>query len=421
MLFQGGFYFMAMLQPFHGLRPVKAYAASIAALPYDVYNRTEAKAIVAANPLSFLKIDRAETQFPDTTNLYAPEVYARAHDTLQDMIANGSFIRDDSACFYLYALTMNGRTQNGIVGCASIDDYQNNVIRKHENTREEKELDRICHVDVMSAQTGPIFLAYRPEKRLAEIIQTIRDTDSLYDFVSEDGIRHQIWKIDQPTRIETIRTVFSEIDHIYIADGHHRAASAVKVGLKRRAEHPSYNGTEEFNFFLSVLFPADELHIYDYNRVIDGLNGYTFDTLLEKLREKFIIEKTGTFRRPQCKGELALYGNGNWYSLKIPSPIFTGDPVADLDVSVLQDHILAPLLGIHDPKTDDRIHFVGGIRGIEELVRLANTPDRIAFAMYPTSMEELLSVADAGCLMPPKSTWFEPKLRSGLLIHEIER
>ena len=371
--------------------------------------------------MSFLKIDRAETQFPDTTDLYAPEVYARARDTLQEMIGDGAFIREDSACFYLYALTMNGRTQNGIVGCASIDDYLNNVIRKHENTREEKELDRIRHVDVTSAQTGPIFLAYRPEKQLSEIIRTIRESAPLYDFVSEDGVRHQLWKIDQPDRIETIRKIFSGIEHIYIADGHHRAASAVKVGLKRRAEHPGYDSTEEFNYFLSVLFPADELCIYDYNRVVDGLNGYTFDTLLEKLKDTFLIEKTGTFRRPLCKGELALYGNNSWYSLKIHSRIFTGDPVADLDVSVLQDHVLAPLLGIRDPKTDGRIHFVGGIRGTDELVRLADTPDRIAFAMYPTSMEELLSVADAGRLMPPKSTWFEPKLRSGLLIHEIER
>lgn len=418
---QGGFSPMAMIQPFHGLRSAEAYAASIAALPYDVYNRAEAKKIVADNPMSFLKIDRAETQFPDTTDLYAPEVYARARDTLQEMIGDGAFIREDSACFYLYALTMNGRTQNGIVGCASIDDYLNNVIRKHENTREEKELDRIRHVDVTSAQTGPIFLAYRPEKQLSEIIRTIRESAPLYDFVSEDGVRHQLWKIDQPDRIETIRKIFSGIEHIYIADGHHRAASAVKVGLKRRAEHPGYDSTEEFNYFLSVLFPADELCIYDYNRVVDGLNGYTFDTLLEKLKDTFLIEKTGTFRRPLCKGELALYGNNSWYSLKIHSRIFTGDPVADLDVSVLQDHVLAPLLGIRDPKTDDRIHFVGGIRGTDELVRLADTPDRIAFAMYPTSMEELLSVADAGRLMPPKSTWFEPKLRSGLLIHEIER
>ncbi len=412
---------MAIIQPFHGLRPAQTFAASIAALPYDVYNRSEAKKIVAANPLSFLKIDRAETQFPDTTDLYSPEVYACARDTLQKMTNDGFFIRDDSACFYLYALTMNGRTQTGIVGCASIDDYLNNTIRKHENTREEKELDRIRHVDVMSAQTGPIFLTYRPEKRLAQIIEKVRQTPELYDFTCDDHVRHQVWKISDPEKILTIRTIFSEIDHIYIADGHHRAASAVKVGLKRRAEHPEHTGAEEFNYFLSVLFPADELHIYDYNRVVDGFNGYTFETLLEKIERNFIVEKTTVFRRPQKKGEFALYGNKNWYSLKIRSHLLTSDPVESLDVSILQNYILSPLLGIQDPKTDTRIHFVGGIRGTDELVRLADTPDRITFAMYPTSMEELLSVADAGRLMPPKSTWFEPKLRSGLLIHEIER
>lgn len=427
---------MAIIQPFHGLRPAPEFAASIAALPYDVYNRSEAKKIIAANPLSFLKIDRAETQFPDTTDLYAPEVYIRAKDTLQEMTRDGFFIRDDSACFYLYALTMNGQTQTGIVGCASIDDYRNNIIRKHENTRAEKEADRISHVDVTSAQTGPIFLTYRPEKRLALLIREIRQAPSLYDFTCDDHVRHQVWKISEPEKIRTICSIFSEIDSIYIADGHHRAASAIKVGLKRREEHPEYTGKEEFNYFLSVLFPADELRIYDYNRVVDDLNGYTLDTLLTQIEKDFIVEKTGVFRRPQKKGEFALYGKKNWYSLKVRSHLFTSDPVDSLDVSILQDHILSPLLGIQDPKTDSRIHFVGGIRGIEELVRMADAPadidlknassdgtssERIAFAMYPTSMNELLTVADAGRLMPPKSTWFEPKLRSGLLIHEIER
>lgn len=446
---------MSIIRPFRSVRPAKEKAASIAALPYDVYHRKEAKEIVAQNPLSFLKIDRAETQFPDETDMYSPQVYTCARDILEEMISNHSFLTEETPCYYLYALTLHGRTQTGIVGCASIDDYQDGTIRRHENTKEDKELDRIRHVDTLSAQTGPIFLAYRPQPELKQLTKTIKSESPLYDFISEDQVRHQVWKIGEQRQIEQISDLFSQIRHLYIADGHHRAASAVKIGLRRRSQHPYYDGTEEFNYFLSVLFPADELQIFDYNRVVTGLNGYTFKEFLQKVREKFeITEISASFTdsslsscRPQQKGEITMYGQHTWYRLKAHRELYTGDPVSDLDVSILQDFILNPLLGIQDPKTDPRLQFVGGIRGLSELVRLVDagekevsaptqTPvsnfssenssstesalERIAFAMYPTSMEELLLVADSGRLMPPKSTWFEPKLRSGLFIHKFE-
>ena len=409
---------MSIIRPFRGVLPAEDLAPSIAALPYDVYSSAEARQITGRNPLSFLKIDRAETQFPEGTDLYSEQVYEKARDTLYGMIADGSFIQDKTPCYYIYALTMDGRTQTGIVGCASIDDYENGVILRHENTLEEKERDRFRHIDTCSAQTGPIFLAYRSNKELQNILIEIKRMESpLFDFTAEDGIRHRVWRIGRPDYIENISQIFAEIPHIYIADGHHRAASAVKVGLKRRTEDPGFSGNEEYNFFLSVLFASDELKIYDYNRVVIDMNGYTFDGFLDKIRSGFeITEKEGPYR-PQRKGEFGLYGDGKWYRLRADARVYPGTPVGDLDVSVLQENILAPVFGITNPKSDPRIRFVGGIRGLKELEREADRTGGAAFAMYPTSMDELLSVADAGMLMPPKSTWFEPKLRSGLFIH----
>ena len=409
---------MSIIRPFRGVLPAEDLAPSIAALPYDVYSSAEARQITGRNPLSFLKIDRAETQFPEGTDLYSEQVYEKARDTLYGMIADGSFIQDKTPCYYIYALTMDGRTQTGIVGCASIDDYENGVILRHENTLEEKERDRFRHIDTCSAQTGPIFLAYRSNKELQNILIEIKRMESpLFDFTAEDGIRHRVWRIGRPDYIENISQIFAEISHLYIADGHHRAASAVKVGLKRRTEDPGFSGNEEYNFFLSVLFASDELKIYDYNRVVIDMNGYTFDGFLDKIRSGFeITEKEGPYR-PQRKGEFGLYGDGKWYRLRADARVYPGTPVGDLDVSVLQENILAPVFGITNPKSDPRIRFVGGIRGLKELEREADRTGGAAFAMYPTSMDELLSVADAGMLMPPKSTWFEPKLRSGLFIH----
>lgn len=413
---------MTDIRPFKGIRPSKERAASIAALPYDVYSREEAREITEKNPNSFLKIDRPETQFPVDIDMYSQPVYDKAAQILDSMINDGSFIQDEPPCYYVYALTMQQHTQTGIVGCASIDDYVNNVIRKHENTRADKEQDRIRHVDTLSAQTGPIFLTYRPNLNIKSILKEVCALPALYDFVSDDSIRHQIWRIEEKTLLEKISQIFSSMKQVYIADGHHRAASAVKVGLTRRNAHSDYTGTEEFNYFLSVLFPSDELRIFDYNRVVTDLNGYTFGQLLDMIKDRFDVTEIGNEAyHPQKKGEFGLYGSGTWYRLEAKPCLYSDNPVETLDVSVLQNFILCPLLNIQNPKTDSRIRFIGGIRGLEALRQEADKTGGVAFSMYPTSMDELLAVADAGLLMPPKSTWFEPKLRSGLFIHQIER
>lgn len=411
---------MALIKAFECIRPNESVADRVAALPYDVYNREEACVEVAREPLSFLAIDRAETQFDASVDTYAKEVYDKARSLLDERIADGTFIADKDRAYYVYELTMNGRTQTGIVACASIDDYQNNVIKKHENTRADKEQDRINHVDKCSAQTGPIFLAYRADKVINEEVAKAKQTKALYSFVSPDGIKHQVYKISDENAVKNIETAFAAINDIYIADGHHRAASAVKVGLKRRAEHPDYTGEEEFNYFLSVLFPDEELMIMPYNRVVKDLNGYSSEEFIEKVSEKFNIEESQTQVSPDKKNVYGMYIDKKWYKLTAKEEIISKDAVDGLDVAILQNNLLEPILAIHDPKTDKRIDFVGGIRGLDELERRCSEDCVLAFSMYPTSIAELFAVADAGKLMPPKSTWFEPKLRSGLFIHKIE-
>ena len=410
---------MALIKPFECVRPNEKDAARVAALPYDVYNRQEAVCEVKREPLSFLKIDRAETQFDDSTDTYAPEVYAKAKELFEEALADKTFITDTDKTYYIYALTMDKRTQTGIVACASIDDYLNNVIKKHENTRADKEVDRITHVDTLSAQTGPIFLAYRADSVINDAVKKTKENKALYDFISPDGIRHQVWKMTDITLVENVRKAFEGIDSVYIADGHHRAASAVKVGLKRRQENPGYTGNEEFNYFLSVLFPDEELMILPYNSVVKDLNGYTQEEFLNKIKEKFDIAESDKQVSPDKKGTFGMYLGGKWYKLTAHKDIMSDDPVDGLDVAVLQDNLLAPVLGIGDPKTDKRIDFVGGIRGLSELEKRCREDCVVAFSMYATSIAELFAVADAGKLMPPKSTWFEPKLRSGLFIHRI--
>ncbi len=411
---------MARIKPFRAIRPSREKADKIAALPYDVYNRREAKAEVEKNPESFLKIDRAETQLGDETDTYAPEVYQKAHDTLWEMVEEGSFVQEETNCYYVYELTMDGRTQTGLAACASIDDYEQGVIKKHENTRAEKEQDRIRHVDACNAQTGPIFLAYRSNPTINDVVDVVKKKESLYDFVSEDRIRHRVWVISDPAQIHVIEEAFASVGEIYIADGHHRAASAVRVGQMRREANPDYNGEEEFNFFLSVLFPDEQLMIMDYNRVVKDLNGMSETAFLDKVSEIFQVElRNGQEIKPGRKGEFSMYLGGNWYKCSILPEDSSDDPVEGLDVSLLQKKLLSPVLGIRDPKTDSRIDFVGGIRGTKELERRCHTDCAAAFAMYPTSIQELFAVADAGLLMPPKSTWFEPKLRSGIFIHAL--
>lgn len=411
---------MAEIRPFSAYRPAPGLEAKIAALPYDVYNRQEACEVVAANPDSFLAIDRAETGFGPEVDTYAPEVYERAAKLLRDRIEEGKFVHEEKPCYYIYEQTMDGRSQTGIVACASIDDYRNNVIKKHENTRADKEQDRIRHVDVCNMQTGPIFLAYRSGSVLKGIVAEAKTEEPVYDFISEDGIGHKVWIISDDKKIAEIHEEFDHIPAVYIADGHHRCASAVKVGLKRREENPGYTGEEEFNYFLSVLFPDEELRIMDYNRVVRDLNGYDTEGFLARIGQEFQVEKRGPEPfRPGRKGEFGMYLEGQWYCLTAREEILSEDAVEGLDVSLLQRHLLEPVLGIQDPKTDRRIDFVGGIRGLEELERRTRTDMKVAFSMYPTSIGELFAVADAGKLMPPKSTWFEPKLRSGLFLHTL--
>lgn len=411
---------MSDIRPFCAVRPNETFASKIAALPYDVYTRKEAKKEVEKNPLSFLKIDRPETMFPDEMDMYAPKVYQKARKVLEEMIEKGEFIQDETPCYYLYELTRNGHRQTGIVACASIDDYFNGTIKKHENTREEKEQDRIRHVDTLDTQTGPIFLAYRLDAVLKEIIEETKRKTPVYDFISEDKITHRVWVIDESEMMERIQQCFVKINKIYIADGHHRAASAIKVGCKRRKEHPGYTGEEEFNYFLCTLFAEEELEILDYNRVVKDLNGLSEIEFLEKIKESFEVEEAEESPyAPKQKKEFGMYLGKKWYKLQIKKEQISDDVVESLDVSILQDKLLKPILGIKEPGKDNRIIFVGGIRGLKELEHCVENGFQVAFSMYPTSMQELFSVADAGRLMPPKSTWFEPKLRSGLFLHKI--
>ena len=412
---------MADIIPFRAIRPRRDLASKIAALPYDVYSSEEARGAVQNDTYTFLRIDRPETQFPEGYDMYAPEVYEKAKDMLQEMIQDGLFIEEEQRAYYVYELVMNGRSQVGIGACASVDDYDAEVIKKHENTRADKEADRIRHVDVCSAQTGPIFLAYRSDHKINRIVEEVKQEEPLYDFVSDDGVRHRMFAMRQEEQIRQVRQQFAAMQAVYIADGHHRAASAVKVGLQRRQAHPDHTGQEAFNYFLSVLFPDDQLMIMDYNRVVKDLAGMTAAELLEKVFGIFDTRKVSKEeRRPQKKGDFSMYLDGDWYLCTVRAADIPDDPVKSLDVSLLGDLLLEPVLGIHDPKTDQRIDFVGGIRGLDELERRVETDCAVAFAMYPTDIAELFAVADAGLLMPPKSTWFEPKLRSGLLIHAIE-
>ena len=416
---------MALYRAFKAFRPEKSKQALIPALPYDVMNSEEAREAVKGNPYSFLHIDKAEIDLPKGTDVYSDEVYQKAKENLDNMEEKGILVQDQKACYYIYELVRKGKTQTGIVGCSSIDDYVNGVVKKHENTRAEKEADRIHHVDACNAQTGPIFLAYRSNPVINEILEKVKAGEAEYDFTSEDGIRHRVFEISDDDKIAAISQAFENMADIYIADGHHRAASAVKVGLKRREEHPDYDGTEEFNYFLSVLFPDDQLMIMDYNRVVKDLNGYSIQSFYKEMKKRFDVTEITDQKekRPQEKGSFTMYMEGHWFLCKFREDDLAAvadDPVKSLDVSMLQDLLLHPVLGIGDQKTDGRIDFVGGLRGMDELVRRCEEDCSVAFAMYPTSITELFSVADAGKLMPPKSTWFEPKLRSGLFIHSLE-
>ncbi len=413
---------MAIFKPFAAVRPTPRYAADVAALPYDVMNSEEARAAVQGKPWSFLHVDKAEVDLPSTVDPYDKAVYLKARENLEALTENGICQQDSAPCFYIYRQIMDGRSQTGLVGCAAIDDYLNDVIKKHEFTRADKEEDRVNHVDVCDANTGPIFLAYRGSAQIDDVIASWQNThDPVYDFTTDDGIVNTVWVIDDPAVNAVLETAFAAVDNLYIADGHHRCASAVRVGKKRRAQHPDFDGSEEFNFFLAVVFPKDQLAIMDYNRVIKDLNGLTPDAFFEALEKDFTVAPAPTAPyRPQKRHEFGMFLDGKWYVLTAKDGTFPeNDPVASLDVSILQNNCITPIFGISDPRTDKRIDFVGGIRGLIALERRCKEDMRIAFSMYPTALDELMAIADAGKVMPPKSTWFEPKLLSGLFIHKL--
>lgn len=414
---------MAELKPFKAVRPVKELAGDVAELPYDVMNTEEARIIGEKNAFSFIHVDRAEIDLDKDVNPYSTKVYEKARDNLFNMIKKKILVKDNKKNLYIYRQIMNGRNQTGIVGCTSIDDYQKGVIKKHEFTLESKEKDRINHVDFCNANTGPIFLTYRAKDEISNIVNKVTAGEPEYNFISEDGITHIVWVIEDESTINNLTKLFKEVNALYIADGHHRAASAVKVGLKRREENPDYTGEEEFNYFLSVLFPDKDLAIMDYNRVVKDLNGMEPCELIEKIKEKFQVEKLGNdiHFKPDEKHTFGMYVDGAWYKLTAKKGTFDeNDPVLSLDVSILQNNLIRPILGIFDPRKDERIDFIGGIRGIKELEKRANSDMKLAFSMYPTTVQDLMKVADSGNVMPPKSTWFEPKLRSGIFIHELK-
>ena len=412
---------MAVIRKFKAVRPKREFADKVAALPYDVVNSEEARAMTADKPYSFLHVDKAEIDLPVGTDIYSPKVYEKARENLYGLINDGVLFQDDRAMLYIYELTMDGRSQSGLVACTSIDDYLNGIIKKHELTREDKEQDRIRHVDICNANTGPIFLAYRTVDAISAVIDKIKKNKPVYDFTAEDGIKHRAWVIDNDDDINKLTELFAEVPNLYIADGHHRNASAAKVGIKRRQENPSYTGDEEFNYYLSVIFPSDQLKILDYNRVVKDLNGMDEKEFMAKLSEKFYIAQTNGRAKPEKQYDFGMYLGGRWYMLTAKPEIITDDAVKGLDVSILQDNVLIPILGIGDIRTDKRIDFVGGIRGLGELEKRVDSGEmKVAFAMYPTSIDQLMTIADENKIMPPKSTWFEPKLRSGLFIHLLD-
>ena len=414
---------MAFFKPFKALRPVSEYASKVAALPYDVMNSDEAREMVKGNPYSFLHVDKAEIDLGKGIDIYSDEVYKKANENLKALEKDGVMKQDEKACFYIYRQIMNGREQTGLVGCASIDDYINNEIKKHELTRADKEADRIRHVDTCDANTGPIFLCYKECDEVDEIILDFKNNNSpVYDFITDDGIANTVWVIEDEAVNNKLSSLLANAGAFYIADGHHRCASAVNVGKKRREENPQYNGTEEFNFFLAVLFPAKTLSIMDYNRVVKDLNGNTKVEFINKINDKFDVEKTGSKEpfAPWEKHTFGMYLDSEWYVLRAKPDTFNEkDPVERLDVSILQSNLLSPILSIGDPRTDKRIDFIGGIRGLKELERRVSEDMTVAFSMYPTTLDDLMDIADENKIMPPKSTWFEPKLLSGLFIHKL--
>jgi uncharacterized protein (DUF1015 family) len=409
---------MARIEPFKALRPPTDIAHLVASPPYDVLSSEEARNLAADNPLSFLHIVKPEIDLPPATDLYSEAVYNQARENMQRFQRENTLVQDPQKRFYLYKQIWGDHTQVGLVAGASVQDYQDDVIKKHEHTRPDKENDRMRHIEALNANTGPVFLTFKQTREIDLLFDRAMEAGSEYDFTSKDGVRHIFYVISDTDIIEKMRTAFRELDTLYVADGHHRSASATRVKIKRQQENPGHSGDEEYNFFLSVLFPHNQMKILPYNRVVKSPEGLCKAEFFHTISRHFSYEDTGE-KSPARPHEFGLYIGGKWYMLRaLPASFKEDDPVSSLDVSILQDHILAPILGITDPRKDKRIDFVGGIRGTEELERRVDSGEfDMAFSLYPTTIEQLFAVADSGRVMPPKSTWFEPKLRSGLAVH----
>jgi len=414
---------MAILKPFKGIRPKKEFVKRVACRPYDVLDEKEARIEANGDTMSFYHVIKPEIDFPDGTNAYAPEIYLKGRENFAKMVADGVLFNEDKECYYIYSQTMNGRTQYGIMGCASVDDYMNGIIKKHELTRPDKEEDRKNHVRVGNMNAEPVFFAYPNVPALDAVVnEIIKDTPE-YDLVTDDGIGHTVWVVKDDKTIQQITDLFAKIPATYVADGHHRTAAAGLVGKELREKNQNHNGTEEYNFFLAVHFPDNQLQIMDYNRVIKDLNGLTEEEFINKLKDNFdIVEKGITEYRPEKLHDFSMYIGGKWYSLTAKVGTYNdNDPIAVLDVTILSERVLAPLLDIIDLRKDKRIDFVGGLRGLGELkTRVDSGKMAAAFALYPVTMKQLIDIADSGEIMPPKTTWFEPKLRSGLIVHSLD-
>ena len=413
---------MAIVKPFKGLRPKPEFAEKVASPPYDVLNSDEAREMVKDNKYSFLRVVKPEVDVDPSINLYDERVYNKGKENLKRLIDEGFLIQDEEDCFYIYRQKMGEHTQVGLVAVASVDEYEEGKIKKHENTRLEKEKDRAKHITVLNAQAGPVFLTYKANEGIDNLIVKAMDNRPVYDFTADDEIRHTFYVVSDSSIIEGIKNAFKELKCLYVADGHHRSAAAARVRNERRTKEQNYTGNEDYNYFLTVIFPHNQMFIMDYNRVVTGLNELSEEEIFEKVREKFDVTESGekgSPYKPEAKHNFGMYIQEKWFHLTAKTGTFDeNDPVLSLDVSILQENLLNPVLGIEDPRKDRRISFVGGKRGLGELERLVDTGKfTVAFSMYPTSIEELMAIADAGKVMPPKSTWFEPKLRSGLITH----
>ncbi len=412
---------MPLIRAFPGLRPAEGRAAEVVAPPYDVMNEAEAREMADGRPWSFLHISRPEIDLPPGTDPYAPEVYAKAAENLREMRQEGVLVEDGQPCFYVYRLSMGQHRQTGLVAAASVEAYDQDRIKKHEFTRPAKEDDRVRQIDALNAQTGPVFLVYRSAPAVDGLLSEVAQTRPQTDLIANDGVRHEIWALNDPQTIALLTREFDQMNALYVADGHHRSAAGSRVAAARKASNPNHNGEEAYNYFLSVIFPHDQMQILDYNRVVKDLNGLDQAEFLARVEEVFQLSSSDQPVKPGRNGEFGMYLDGQWYRLQLDSARIPNDPVARLDVSLLADNLIEPILGISDPRRDTRIDFVGGIRGLAGLEQRVDCGEMaVAFSLFPTSMEQLMAVADAGEVMPPKSTWFEPKLADGLVSHLLD-